>query len=521
MGKLRMRRACILHPDGETFIATHCKGIVPPTVEIFSIDECSFALPEIPAMQPLAECGIEWLVPLNAHGEMLCVMCFGGSIDGTEPGSDTRAYVELVRAITASAVHSIRMIRALVEAKKELEGQTLLVTTLYESARDFTGKLEPSEITRILAYRLMGQLMTSSFALVLDQPLGESIIAGQRGTISTVGVQELLSSLELAINVPDLAEDDVLRAELELRFITLAVPVSARGIRRGVLLIGPKLNSQLYTPEEITFAEALGNTAMIALETFRLIQIEIERGAFMKQLEIAAQIQQGLLPVQLPATPGFDVAAATTPSAHIGGDYYDVIPLDGERTLFAIADVSGKGIPAALLMANVQAALNTLAPLDLGLSQIAHRINRLVYDNTASDVFVTMFICIVNHVSREVSYVNAGHNPPAVIFDADVHFLHTGGVLSGVLQDPAPYECGTILLGNKGVLVLYTDGVTEARNADGDEFGPERLVTCIQSLAGLTADEILAGIHRHLDEFSTADIPDDDTSLIVIKRHDL
>ncbi len=484
MGKLRMRRACILQPDGDAFMITHSKGVRPLPVAKFIIEECTYALPEISAMQPLVDQGIEWLVPLVAHNELLCVLCFGGAVDGLPPNEDTRAYIELVRAIATAAVHNTRMVHTLVEAKKALEGQTLLVTTLYESARDFTGKLEPSEIARILAYRLMGQLMTSSFALMLDEPLGGQTIAAQRGTI-----------------------DDV----------ALELPIHARGMRRGVLLVGPKLNGNAFSAEEITFAEALGNTAMIALETYRLVQVEIERGAFLKQMEIAAQIQQGLLPLQLPATPGLDVAAATTPSAQIGGDYYDVIPIEGGRTLFAIADVAGKGIPAALLMANVQAALNTLAPLDLGLPQIAHRINRLVYDNTASDVFVTMFLCIVEHDTRTVSYVNAGHNPPIVLNNGTVEFLSKGGVLSGVLPDPPPYECGSIVLTDGSVLVLYTDGVTEARNVDGDEYEPERLVSCIQSLAHLPAFDILRGIQRNLDEFSTTDLPDDDTSLIVIK----
>lgn len=484
MGKLRLRRACILHPDGDLFLITHCKGVLPLPVSQFAIDECTYALAATPAMQPLADQGIEWLVPLIAHGELLNVLCFGGSVDGLAPQEDTRSYIELVRAIATTAVHNTRMVSTLIDAKKALEGQTLLVTTLYESARDFTGKLEPNEIARILSYRLMGQLMTSSFALVLDEPLGGTTIAAQRGTI-----------------------DDA----------ALEIPIHTRGIRRGVLLVGPKLNGNVFSPEEITFAEALGNTAMIALETYRLVQVEIERGAFLKQMEIAAQIQQGLLPVQLPETPGLDVAAATTPSAHIGGDYYDVLPLDGGRTLFAIADVAGKGIPAALLMANVQAALNTLAPLDLGLPQIATRINRLVYDNTAPEVFVTMFLAIIEHDTRVLTYVNAGHNPPFVLSDGNVVYLKTGGVLSGVLPDPPPYESGSIVLTDNSVLVLYTDGVTEARNADGDEYEPERLVSCVQSLAHLSALDILIGIHRNLDEFSTTDLPDDDTSLIVVK----
>ena len=140
MGKLRMRRACILHPDGDAndgFMVTHNKGVRLASVESFSIDECAFALPETPAMQPLADQGIEWLVPLIANNELLCVLCFGGSLDALPANEDTRAYVELVRTIGTAAVHNARMVHTLLEAKKALEGQTLLVTTLYESARDF------------------------------------------------------------------------------------------------------------------------------------------------------------------------------------------------------------------------------------------------------------------------------------------------------------------------------------------------------------------------------------------------
>ena len=146
-------------------------------------------------------------------------------------------------------------------------------------------------------------------------------------------------------------------------------------------------------------------------------RFELAKQRLENELSIAAEIQRGLLPDQLPVLEGLQVSAASETSRVIGGDYFDVIRLDEHRTLFAIADVAGKGIPAALLMANVQAALNVLAWSDLPLTSLAEQINTLVCQNTEPEGFITMFLAVINAQTRGIEYVNAGHNPPILIHD--------------------------------------------------------------------------------------------------------
>jgi sigma-B regulation protein RsbU (phosphoserine phosphatase) len=254
-----------------------------------------------------------------------------------------------------------------------------------------------------------------------------------------------------------------------------------------------------------------------ALENERLDRDRRERERLENELDIAATIQSGLLPLELPSTPGLEIAASMTTSRRIGGDYYDVIPLDHERVLIAIADVAGKGVPAALLMANVQAALNVMAPLDLPLPLLMGRMNHLVCSNTEPDVFVTMFVGVINTAQRQISYVNAGHNPPLLVRDGQCEQLRTGGVLIGVLPDAPPYKEGVHDLLHNDTLLLYTDGVTEAIDTQRNEYGADRLCAWLVNHTSYSAASIVDALRSELTTYRASDTPDDDTSPLVIK----
>lgn len=519
MGKLKVRRSCALTPDGHNLSAVRVKTVPQLSIRQPASIDLGF-LPDDPAVQPLVEAGLTWWVPLAIHGELLGVLCFGPTLDGVEDGEETRAYLDLVRSIVSTAVHNARMVGSLLQAKKDLEAQTLLVTSLFESARDFTGQTKPKEILRILSYRLMGQLMISSFAIYLQKAAVESrnVIVNRAGAQSLAELHARLHTIQRIIRTSDLPHDDELRHELEQHNVGVVTPMHVHGKHLGALAVCNKLNGSSFTDEEVTFIESLGNTAIAALEVHRLYHVEKRDLEMLSQLRIAADIQRGLLPVTLPVIDALDIAAETEPSIDIGGDYYDVIPLDDDRTLFAIGDVSGKGIPAALIMANVQAALNTLAKLDLTLTQIAERINALVCDNTDPDVFVTLFLCVIHGSTGAIEYVNAGHNPPFILDGDNVILLTDGGVLTGVIPDPPPYILGVGTISPEAVLVMYTDGVTEARNEGGDEYGVGALVEAVRTRRTSSSEAILRSITTDVRVFAENGNRDDDTSIIVIKR---
>jgi sigma-B regulation protein RsbU (phosphoserine phosphatase) len=363
----------------------------------------------------------------------------------------------------------------------------------------------------------MGQLMVSTFGIYFTEPLdGIYFIGNRKEAQSLAELRSAMIDVDTPLRIDDLPLSDPLRNAGESMGIAIAVPMTVHGVKKGVIAAKGKLNGLRFSNEEMSFLESLGNTAMIAVENERLIQEEILKRSLENELEIAADIQRKLLPDVLPHANHLEIAADARTSRQIGGDYYDVISLGDNRTLFAIADVAGKGIPAALLMANVQAALNVLVRIDMPLTHLMSRLNSLICDNTEVDVFVTMFICVIDSATLRFEYVNAGHNPPILISGRDVQLLSTGGVLTGVIEDPPAYKMGTGMLRIGDVLLLYTDGVTEARNHN-NEYGMPALVNLLMKNRNHSPAEIIRLIHSDIHSFTGTDQIDDDTSLVAIK----
>ena len=519
MGKLKILRACVLQPYDGRFLVTHVKGMAPVRFGQVACEELRFASPDDDTRE-LYAAGIRWLVPLMLHGRVASILCFGPTLDGSDDSDDVITYMRLVRSITTTALHNAQMVRSLLDTTQELQRQNLLVTTLFESARDFSGMTDVDSILRTLSYRLMGQLMMSSYALYVREPIdGRTVIVNRPEASALEALAPHAMAWRAVMRTEDIDDDAVRTAFLDANVAAVA-PLTIHGDHKGAIAVTAKLSGARFTDEELFFVESLGNTALAAIEQDRAIARELERQRLESELAIAATIQRGLLPLTLPTIPDYDIAASTLPSKHVSGDYYDVITLDDQRTLLAIADVSGKGVPAALVMANVQAALNVLATLGTPLPSIADRINSLLCDNTEPDVFVTMFIAILDRSAHSLDYVNLGHNPPLVIGGKDVTTLNVGGILAGVIPTPKPYRMGTVSIAPNDVLLLYTDGVTEARDAGQHEFGVEAAAQIVRTHALAPAADIVAALTETLETFTNGRPLDDDTSILVLKRRD-
>ena len=252
----------------------------------------------------------------------------------------------------------------------------------------------------------------------------------------------------------------------------------------------------------------------------RLIEAEnrTESDKLHQELEESHEIQAALMPKSLPAVEGFDLAATWTPARTVGGDYYDVLKFSQRHTALCIADVAGKGMPAALLMSNVQAVLKSVASAVVEPAELCARVNRVVCDNIVSHRFITCFYALLDTQSKKLSYTNAGHCPPMLIRNGECLRLKEGGPVLGIFPD-RPYAQGEIELSSGDCLVLFTDGVTEAREGSGREFGEDRLEELLMELLGAgqqpRAGELRDQILGAVNEFSDGDVYDDATLMVV------
>lgn len=250
-------------------------------------------------------------------------------------------------------------------------------------------------------------------------------------------------------------------------------------------------------------------------ELNRMLEEMKEKERLQGELEAAKTIQMQLLPQNLPSIPGYDISAASRPAAQVGGDYYDFLALEDGGIGIAVGDVSGKGMPAALLMANLQASLRTLAQTIHLPNELVAGLNRVLHNNTAPHMYATFFFGILDAPMGGLRYVNAGHNAPVICGNERLLYLRDGGLPLGVLRDAA-YQTGEIRLASGEIIALYSDGIVEAMNSDELEFGEERLIRLLRRHCCDSAEEILRAVIQEVETFSGT--LQDDVTLMIIKR---
>ena len=298
------------------------------------------------------------------------------------------------------------------------------------------------------------------------------------------------------------------------------VGVAVEAMQRGVtdFVEKPWTNSQLLEVlrKQITLGRERRESARLAVQETRAQKV-IASQFHEQEHEIAEAraIQEGFLPKEIAQLPGYEIASAWQSARVVGGDYFDVLPFDGETFGLCIADVAGKGLPAALLMSNLQAAVRGLASPSLPPEELCARLNALLCRNMASDRFVTLFYAQLDGPARRLRYVSAGHNSPFVLHaDGSHERLREGGGVLGVFANQA-FRSGVAQLQSGDRMVLFTDGVTEACNAGEEEFGEERLLTVLQENRGRSAREIQKEILLAVSAFSHGLWQDDATLLVV------
>jgi serine phosphatase RsbU (regulator of sigma subunit) len=302
------------------------------------------------------------------------------------------------------------------------------------------------------------------------------------------------------------------------RDIALLIPLGLREEVLGFVAVGRKTSGEDFKAFELDILTSLSVQFAMAAENIELLEQKVEKEKLQEQLSIARAIQRGLLPVDIPPTPGLDVAANIQFCLEVAGDYYDVVPVERGRTLLAVGDVTGKGVGPALLMANLQASLRSVTGVGLSLPDLMGRVNRQVCSSTSSEYFITMFSCIFDPASGALEWVNAGHNPPLLHrAGGTVERLCEGGLLLGVSANEV-YRSGRTSMEPGDLLLLYSDGVTEAMDSAEEEYGEDRLTAVLRQSASFPAEAVVGAVAVSVRSFHGADSFTDDFTVMAARR---
>ncbi len=299
----------------------------------------------------------------------------------------------------------------------------------------------------------------------------------------------------------------------------ISVPLLMKGNLIGILTVFNKKNGRAFTHNEERLLSIIGSQSAHVIENARLFEDEKKLVILQEELERAAEIQKNLLPAKLPVVDGFEFYAVNIPAKEVGGDYYDFININDKKTAFCLGDVCGKGLPAALLMANLQATLRSQILFDMPCSQAVSRSNLLLYQSIDAARFVTLFTGIIDLSSNMLKFCNAGHNYPILISNnGEVNRLKEGGIILGCLPN-FPYSEGEIEFKNGDLLFAFTDGITEAMNSKNEEYGEERLIEELLIVKDNSCREIAQKILMSVKTHIKDEPQYDDITLLIIKKY--
>lgn len=295
----------------------------------------------------------------------------------------------------------------------------------------------------------------------------------------------------------------------------MVAPIMLNRETIGVLnLESNSLNA--FNQDDLEQLLVFANQVAFSIERARLQKLAIDRGRMVDELSVARHIQETFLPKQNPEIPGFEISGANISSEQVGGDYYDYVPIEGNQLGIVVGDVSGKGVPAALIMAAFRASLKAEIRNNYAIRTIFQKVNQLLYESLERENFVTAIYGVLDRQYKIFTYSNAGHNPPVLVHsDGEVEYLTGGGLALGILPDSTYQESAT-RLSEGDLLLLYTDGVTEAANRSREEYGVTRLVNLLKKHRKQSASELQQTILESVNKF-TINVAADDLTLVIIK----
>ena len=378
----------------------------------------------------------------------------------------------------------------------QIELKDIKLQALLEITNAINSNLPIEQLLNLFSFILKEQLGFKKFILLHHQEEWNCLVkTGYKGKIELKEVEKDFERFK-EITLVESSTNSIIK---EFQAI---VPVFHLNKALAYLLISSSSVSHELEPSHFSFTQTLANIIAVAIENQRLVKQNIIKERISKDLEVASEMQKLLFPSELPSNRKMDLSARYIPRHAIGGDYYDFIPLGDEEYIICIADVSGKGISAALLMANFQATIRTLFKYQrFEMTFLMEELNKKVMKSTKGEKFITFFIAHYNAHTRKMKYVNAGHNHPFLLHGRKITALNEGCIGLGMLDELPYVNVGKLTLSPNTTFVLYTDGVVELENKDGEHFGVNRLIDNVKAYSTLKMEDMNNIIFSKLDEW--------------------
>jgi len=509
MGKLLVSR-CSLHltslTDSTIIQTIAAKGSFRP------------ALPEV-----LTEAELESIAAshhmtrheLISNGNRIGFLLLGKSLANRPFSEQEVFFIDSILQFSSGALENSMRFQEIKAAKSVLARKVQELKTLYELSKEINGILEPRSVFSLFSLTVLGQGLFNGVTIFHQSEEGEYLYVYHKGagsqTKNLVWNRDFHQDLFLLpVNDPDYPlfyqkpSGDL-----------LIIPLSQS--KKGMIVLKQSPAIQTLNTAELDFYHSLSHLLELTCSNIANFNEALQKQQMENELAIARDIQNALLPSVFNGYEPLDIYGINVPSKQVGGDYFDVFRLDQNRILVAIADVTGKGTPASLLMANLQSMIKILVQFPLSLSEMTSKINDIIFQNTAADKFITFFWGIIDTSTQKMTYVNAGHNPPYHEKNGEITELGIGGLILGIMTSFIPYEMGEIDFRPGERLFIFTDGVTEAMNLAGEEFEEEKLIGLIKTWGSESSKEFAQRVQTEVLNHAGSAPQSDDITIIAVK----
>ena len=400
--------------------------------------------------------------------------------------------------------------------RQKLKLNEFKLNTLLEVTTSINNNVPTHELFNLFKFILRNQLnIGKSILYHKDEGSWKCVMRyGTRGQEKKFDVEQDL------LHIKDITVIES-SSKRHLSSFDVVIPVYHKNVALAFLLLGDLDEQELRISSiirHLNFIQTLANIISVANENKRLAKENLRQERAKRELEFASEMQGLLFPERLPDNEKIQVAARYQPHQQVGGDYYDYIPLNMDEFIFCMADVSGKGVSAALLMSNFQANLRAhIHYSHFSLTELVRELNHRVMATAKGEKFITLFIGKYNMETRELSYVNAAHNHPIMQAGKETHYLDVGCTGLGMFRDLPFVNEGKIKVPENAVIVAYTDGVVEQENKDSEEYGMERLTELVQGHPNDSMEELNTAILKSVDKFRGRVGPVDDITLVSLR----
>ncbi len=541
MGKMLITKGMFLVNVNDKYLVKSIKGLPKELLN----KQIIFEIPKIPYFQlndiesgreGVQELGINFFFKIYFSNKLLGILGLGKKHNDSDFSNSEIIFIETLLNISATSIENTLKFEEINELNKKLDLQIQQMTSLFEMSKEFNTNFSDTEkIIKLLSYTLLGNYGIQDLIIFTKFNSEHFNILNKKNIPELKNIDlNILEEIKSPLIIEHESKNKFLDFLKKNNFKLLIPILNKSNDVESVVCLGDRMNKMPYAKNDIAFLSSLVNISAISLDNTMLFNEYLEKQKMENEINLAKDIQELLLPQSIPNIEGYEIAGKNKPALDVGGDYFDIIKIDEHKTALIIADVSGKGLPASLLMSNIQSAIHSFFKLNgqnsFDIAEITGKLNSLIYENTSSEKFITFFWGIINNIDNTFLYSNAGHNPPLLFRKSLLNkesaknqkvkvftTLNEGGLMLGII-DNFQYESGKINLEKDDSIILYTDGITEAQNPDDDEFGEDKLKEILKNNINVSGKEIIDIILKEIDVFAGSNRQYDDETLIIIER---